>query len=257
MLSDVTTVNIGGVPYTKCPRCSRAISVCLLKTSELFPMWLPKTAQHKTRETCTWTWYMNWCMDLWQWLAWFAIRLERPTHLLLAMSWFLLSSDHLSSQACIYTTIAHDSCYICLFVIYVHSVFYFNTLLIVIVFVFVPISSSSIHVFVLLSCWRFHLTLKCYSLSLSTVHILTMDFHTISKLLGESPELNKASTLHSPTHSHRLHGDSSNSVLWTPHGLREDSPWTPYLIKTHYLININVKKSVLRTWIELATSWSH
>ena len=81
-------------------------------------------------------------MDLWQWPAQFGIGLKRPTHLLLAMSWFLSSSDCLSSQACIYTTIAqhscitHDSRYICQFVIYVHSGFYFNTLLIVIVFVF-------------------------------------------------------------------------------------------------------------------------
>ena len=25
-----------------------------------------------------------------------------------------------------------------------------------------------------------------------------------------------------------LHGDSSNSVSWTPHGLYEESPWTPW-----------------------------
>ena len=54
-----------------------------------------------------------------------------------------------------------------------------------------------------------------------------------------------------------LHGDSSNSVSWTPYGLYEESLWTPYLIKTHYLINICVKKYVLRVRIELATSRAH
>ena len=51
---------------------------------------------------------------------------------------------------------------------------------------FVPVSSSSIHLFLLLSCWRFHLTLKNYSFSPLNYTYLTMDFHTFSKLLRES-----------------------------------------------------------------------
>ena len=41
-----------------------------------------------------------------------------------------------------------------------------------------------------------------------------------------------------------LHGlvDSLGTPQTVFHGLHEDSPWTPYLIKAHYLIKISVKK---------------
>jgi hypothetical protein len=45
-------------------------------------------------------------------------------------------SIHISDRRLLLLLSAHDSRYICLFVIYVHSVVYFNTSLIVIVFVF-------------------------------------------------------------------------------------------------------------------------
>jgi hypothetical protein len=53
-----------------------------------------------------------------------------------------------------------------------------------------------------------------------------------------------------------LRGLREDSVK-TLRGLREESPWTLYLMKTHYLINICVKKYVLRARIELATSRAH
>jgi hypothetical protein len=63
---------------------------------------------------------------------------------------------------------------------------------------------------------------------------------------------------------HGLHEDSVKTPrglredsVKTLRGLREESPWTLYLMKTHYLINICVKKYVLRARIELATSRAH